>query len=168
VFGLDKYSGLGGRNQFAADFREDRITIWEQLGNIQPYWFASKVRNAVAHGQFTYEPAPRLAPNVHHPQDQGNIIMYNNVEMLPRNITQGIVHDPPRPNGRVIFTDFKLTMPSRDFYRLMATALKTFIDQACPGYTTLRAMLDYDPSGAPPLPPQQPAGPAGPVRPVAH
>ncbi|KAF9882297.1 hypothetical protein CkaCkLH20_00333 [Colletotrichum karsti] len=57
IFGLDRYGGAGGRAAFEADYGLAIVDVWQNSN--RDYWFASMLRNAVAHGS-TYQAAGRV------------------------------------------------------------------------------------------------------------
>jgi hypothetical protein len=55
VFGLNRYGGANGRLNFEADFSRSFVDEWSPGRNLNSdYWFASVLRNAIAHGQVSF------------------------------------------------------------------------------------------------------------------
>ena len=67
IFGLDVYSGPRGQATFEHDFPLTMIDVWD-FGH-QPYWFASVLRNALAHGQVNF---PGNGVNLYNITQQGH------------------------------------------------------------------------------------------------
>lgn len=56
VFGLSKYGGASGRAAFEKDFDRSWVDEWNPGRNLNSdYWFASVLRNAIAHGQVSFD-----------------------------------------------------------------------------------------------------------------
>lgn len=57
VFGLNRYGGANGRVNFEADFDGSFVDEWSPGKHLNTdFWFASVLRNAIAHGQVTFAP----------------------------------------------------------------------------------------------------------------
>ena len=67
IFGLDVYSGAQGRVNFQRDFPLTMIDIWESKDD--SFWFASVLRNALAHGQVNF---PGNGVNLYNITNQGH------------------------------------------------------------------------------------------------
>jgi hypothetical protein len=115
TFGLVMYSDHTGaklRQQYPATIVEK----WTPPTNIKPYWFASMVRNSIAHSQIQFVSAPN--------QNRSNYMYLYNIYNA-NNETFGIY------------------MNRDDFFKLIAVALLTFVSKVGPieGYPPLSSLI---------------------------